>query len=141
MSLDDNLDQLLTNLRLKKIKEVLPFEMKRAMDRQSSYNEFLARLLREQYLYRQERSLIYRVEQAKLPQRWSLETFPFKLQAGVSPKIIHQLAELEFVARAENIVFIGDTGVGKSGLATGILLKALTNGYRGLFIKAQDLFD
>jgi DNA replication protein DnaC len=33
------------------------------------------------------------------------------------------------------------TGVGKTGLACGLLLKALQNGYRGLFIKAQDLFD
>ena len=32
-------------------------------------------------------------------------------------------------------------GVGKTGLASGLLLKALQNGYRGLFIKAQDLFD
>jgi DNA replication protein DnaC len=42
---------------------------------------------------------------------------------------------------ATNIVFIGPTGVGKSGLATGLLLKALQNGHRALFIKAQDLFD
>ncbi len=33
------------------------------------------------------------------------------------------------------------TGVGKTGLASSILMKALENGYRGLFIKAQDLFD
>jgi DNA replication protein DnaC len=51
------------------------------------------------------------------------------------------LAELEFIPRAENIVFIGPTGVGKTGLASGLLLKALQNGYRGLFIRAQDLFD
>jgi DNA replication protein DnaC len=31
--------------------------------------------------------------------------------------------------------------VGKTGLASGILLKALQNGYRGLFVRAQDLFD
>ena len=33
------------------------------------------------------------------------------------------------------------TGVGKTGLASGLLLKAPQNGYRGLFIRAQDLFD
>ena len=38
-------------------------------------------------------------------------------------------------------MFIGPTGVGKTGVASGLLLKALQNGYRGLFIKAQDLFD
>ena len=39
------------------------------------------------------------------------------------------------------MVFIGQTGVGKTGLACGLLLKTLQNGYRGLFIRAQDLFD
>ncbi len=43
--------------------------------------------------------------------------------------------------RASNITFIGEAGVGKSGLATGLLLKAMANGYRGFFISAQDLFD
>ena len=47
----------------------------------------------------------------------------------------------EFVTKAENIVFIGPTGVGKTGLASALLLKALQNGYRGVFMRAQDLFD
>ena len=54
---------------------------------------------------------------------------------------IEQLAELDFIGRATNVVFIGPTGVGKTGLASAILLRALEDGYRGLFIKAQDLFD
>src|SRR5258708_19632311 len=50
-------------------------------------------------------------------------------------------AEMEFVAKAENIVFIGPTGVGKTGLASSLLLKAIQSGYRCRFIRAQDLFD
>src|SRR5690606_31121679 len=76
-----------------------------------------------------------------VPEEWTLESFPFKRQPGVSRRQLRDLAGLDFVARAENIVFIGDTAVGKTGLATGLLLKALQNGYRGLFLKAQDLFD
>lgn len=38
-------------------------------------------------------------------------------------------------------MFSGPTGTGKTGLSIGILLKALQAGYRGLFVKAQDLFD
>jgi DNA replication protein DnaC len=52
-----------------------------------------------------------------------------------------QLAELDFIPSATNIIFIGETAVGKTGLASSILRKALENGYRGRFIKAQDLFD
>ncbi len=39
------------------------------------------------------------------------------------------------------MLFVGETGVGKTGLASGLLLKALQNGYRCQFICAQDLFD
>jgi len=38
-------------------------------------------------------------------------------------------------------VLVGKTGVGKTGLSCGLLLKALENGYRCQFIRAQDLFD
>ena len=83
----------------------------------------------------------YRIKRAKLPERWSLGTYPWDKQPSVERRVIEQLAELHFVDAAENIVFIGDTGTGKTGLASALLLEALTAGYRGLFIKAQDLFD
>ena len=139
--MNDDLEQLLKNLRLKRILEILDREVTRATKKQTTYTQFLARLLREQYQYQQERSIAYRIRQANLPEKWSLESFPFKKQPGVRAKIIRQLAELDFIPKAENLVFIGDTGVGKTGLASSILLKALENGYRGMFIKAQDLFD
>ena len=139
--MNDDLEQLLKNLRLKGILEILDREVTRATKKQNTYTQFLARLLREQYQHHQERSIAYRIRQANLPEKWSLESFPFKKQPGVRAKIIRQLAELDFIPKAENLVFIGDTGVGKTGLASSILLKALENGYRGMFIKAQDLFD
>jgi DNA replication protein DnaC len=71
----------------------------------------------------------------------AMETFPFARQPGVNRKQIRGFAELEFIAKAENIVFIGETARGKTGLGCGLLLKALENGYRCEFIKAQDLFD
>ena len=139
--MNDDLDQLLTSLNLRKIREILDRELDRATNKQIGYSELLARLLREEYLDRQVRSMQYRIKKARLPERWTLDTFPFKQQPGIRAKTIRELAELDFIPRAENLVFIGPTGVGKTGLASSILLKALENGYRGLFIKAQDLFD
>jgi DNA replication protein DnaC len=72
---------------------------------------------------------------------WTLESFPFKVQTGVRERQIRTLAELDFIPKAENIVFIGETGVGKTGLMSALVLKAVQNGYRARFIKAQDLFD
>ena len=106
-----------------------------------TYSEFVTRLVRAQWHARQEGALEWRIRSAKLPERWSLETFPFARQPGVNRKQIRGFAELDFVAKEENIVFVGPTGVGKTGLACGLLLKALENGYRCQFVKAQDLFD
>ena len=139
--MNDDLEQLLNNLRLKRMREILDRELQRAEKTGPSYADFLAGLLREEYHAQQERFLEYRIKRAKLPERWSLESFPWKRQPGVRKAAIEQLAELDFIPRAANLVFIGNTGVGKTGLASAILLKALQTGYRGLFIKAQDLFD
>src|SRR5205807_1655499 len=128
-------------LRLKKMATILDQELENAKKNSPSYSEFLVRLLQAQWHEQQEKCLQYRIQQARLPEQWTLESFPFKKQPGVSRRQIHELAELEFIPQAVNVVFMGPTGVGKTGLASGLLLKALQNGYRGLFIKAQDLFD
>jgi len=106
-----------------------------------SYTEFLLRLLRPEWHSRQEQSLEARIKRAHLPELWTLETFPYAKQPGINRRQIRTFAELDFIPKAENIVFIGKTGVGKTGLTIGLMLKALQNGYRGLFIRAQDLFD
>jgi DNA replication protein DnaC len=101
----------------------------------------LLRLLREEHRHRQERSLAYRLHQARLPWDWSLDTFPFDRQPTVDASHIRALAGLGFIDRAENLVLIGPPGTGKTGLAIGLLRQALVNGYRGRFYNAQDLID
>lgn len=137
----DEVDQLLRNLRLRRIAEILDDELRVAETNGASYQDFLLQLLRPQWHANQEKALAWRIKQARLPETWSLESFPYHLQPGVDRKLVASLAELDFVHRAENIVFIGETGVGKTGLAIGLLLVALQSGYRGRFIRAQDLFD
>jgi DNA replication protein DnaC len=137
----DELQQLLKNLPLRQMAESFPEELPRAEKDGLSYTDLLLRLVRAQWHHRQETALEWRIRQARLPERWTLETFPFKQQPSVNKRQIMSLAELDFIPTATNIVFIGPTGVGKSGLASGLVLKALQNGYRAPFIKAQDLFD
>lgn len=133
--------QLLASLKLTRMQEILEEELKQAINSQPSYQEFLARLLRSQLYHSKEKKRLYRLKNAKIPEILALETFPFDKQPTISKSQIHKLTELDFITKAENIVLIGDTGVGKTGLATGLLLKAIDNGYRGQYIMAQDLFD
>lgn len=140
--MNDELLNLAQALKLKRIPDILERELNSATKRGVSYSDFLVRLLREEYQHAQVRSLERRIKRANLPDRnWVLETFPFKKQPAVKQSVIRQLCELNFMNEAENIVFIGPAGVGKSSLASSILTKALENGCRGLFIKAQKLFE
>ena len=133
--------RLLEQLRLRGMAQALERILALADAEALPPAEVVQRLLEEEWRHRQERSLSYRLSQAKLPWDWSLETFPFARQPGVNAAQIKGLAGLDFIERAQNIVFIGPPGTGKSGLGIGLLRQALVNGYRGRFYKAQDLFD
>jgi len=135
------IQQLLVDLRLKGIAQTLDQELDMADKKGTSVSEVIFRLLMEEHKYRQERSLEYRIKSAKMPLDWTLKTFPFEKQPGVRKHQIQSLAELSFVEKTENIVFIGNPGTGKTGLGIGLLRQALVAGHRGRFYNAQDLLD
>ena len=137
----EQLQQLLATLRFHGMAQALDRLLDQAEKEGTPIDQVLLQLLQEEWRYRQERSLAYRISQAKLPWDWSIDTFPFAQQPAVNTAQIKSLAGLDFIGRAQNIVFIGPPGTGKTGLAIGLLRQALINGYRGRFYKAQDLID
>ena len=130
------LADLMKTLKLTGMAQVLERELALAEKEGLAAAQLIERLLIEEFHYRQERSLLYRIKQGRIPWPWTLASFPFDRQPGVSKSQIMGLASLAFVDRAENVVFIG-----KTGLAISLLRQALVSGRRGRFYKAQDLSD
>src|SRR5450756_2708392 len=97
----EELEQLLKNLKLRRMLSVYDEQLHAAEKAQTSYSEFVAGLLRAQWHERQDSALEWRIRRANLPERWSLETFPWARQPS--------FAELDFVAKHENLVFVGET--------------------------------
>lgn len=137
----EDLHKLLAKLKLRGMDKVLDSEIDRAQKQGSAISEVIYRLLFEEDRYREERSLDYRIQQAKIPWNWTLQTFPFDRKPDLDKSRIQTLAGLSFVERAQNIVFIGEPGTGKTGLAIGLLRQAILSGYRCRFFNAQDLLD
>ncbi|WP_297387396.1 ATP-binding protein [Acidiferrobacter sp.] len=132
---------LLEELKCRGMGRALDAELDRAEREGTSPPEVLQRLLIEEIGYRRERRLAYRLESARLPWRWTLESFPFARQPGVTKSQILTLAGLDFLKRAENVLLIGPPGTGKTGIAIGLLREACLNGYNGRFYNAQALLD
>src|SRR6516164_6260714 len=101
--MSEELEQLLKNLKLRRILEIYDEQLQAANQDDISYTELLTRLARAQWQAKQEGALEWRIRRANLPERWTLETFPFARQPGVNRKQIRGFAELEFIAKAENI--------------------------------------
>jgi len=137
----EKLREILQQLHLQGMVEALDRELERAEKNASPVPEILYRLALEEQRVRQEKRLANRLKQAKMPWDWTLESFPFAEQPGVNQSQIKTLAGLDFVRRAENLVFIGPPGTGKSGLACSLLRQACFDGYRCRFYDAQALLD
>lgn len=141
MTETNHLKELFCQLGLKYAAEVLSDLLKTALEKHHSFSWLLEKLLEQELDGRKQRATENRERRAYFPESWALATFPWELQPGVDRREIMELAELEFVRLAANIVLIGDVGVGKTGLAIGLGREAVNAGYGVLFTKIYDLLD
>ena len=135
-----DIHKLLEELKLRDAGAAIDETLKLAQKNKPSYSAFLLELLRREHEGRRDRATASRLRRSGLREFWTLETFPFHIQKCVNKREIYELAELDFIARGQSLVFVGQAAVGKSGLAAAIVLKALFAGKRCLAISAQELF-
>ena len=132
---------LLDALKLRHARAALAGALKTAAKKKPSYSAFLLELLRREYEGQRDRAIARRLKRSGLDEFWTLETFPFQVQKCVDRRVINELGELEFIDQGQSLVFIGRAAVGKSGLASGIMMKALYAGKRCQAMKAAELFE
>jgi DNA replication protein DnaC len=137
----DQLRALIGQLRFRGMEAALDAEIERAERDSVTAVDLLYRMLLEEAASKRQRSLAYRLGQAHMPWNWSLESFPFERQPGVDKGQIQTLAGLDFLRRSDNVLLLGPTGTGKTGIALALLRQACVNGYRGRFYNAQALLD
>ena len=82
--MQQRLADLMQTLKLTGMSLVLERELACAEREGLATAEVIERLPLEEFHFRQERSLIYRVKQGNMPWPWTLASFPFDQQPGVS---------------------------------------------------------
>lgn len=135
------IDQHCRLLRLPTIAAQCQRLAKDAVQQQQPYLTYLAELLSAEVDERERHTIERRVKEARLPRIKALEDFDFSAAPLVSAPQIRELAEGGYINRAEPIIFIGDSGTGKTHLATGLCLAACRQKKRVRFITAAGLVN
>src|SRR5208282_1175135 len=111
--------------------EQLDAVLTRAESEGMSHLEFLRALISEQADQRRERSIAYRIRDACFAESKTLANFDWLFNAGAIDRLqIEALARADFVGRKQNLVVVGQSGVGKSHLIQAIGQQACVLGYR-----------
>lgn len=90
---------------------------------------------------KKENLITHSVKMAGFPKKNTLTDFDFDYQPSINKQEIYDLNSLRFIEKQENIIFYGNSGVGKTHLATAIGVTAAQNRYSTYFIKCADLME
>jgi DNA replication protein DnaC len=103
--------------------------------------EYLDHLTQAELNARFERDVQRKLRLAHFPFFKTLDQFDFAFQPSVNERQLRDLASLRFVANAENVLFLGPPGVGKTHLAVSLGMAAVTRGMSVYFSTVADLLD
>ncbi len=135
INLELNLNALKLSTMLKNYEEVGETVIQENM----SCEQYLYRLTELEVEFRHNRRIESLLKRSQFPLVKTLSSFNFNEVPGVKKEAVLQLADGNFVNDAQNVVFYGGTGSGKTHLAIALGRELCQKGYRVLFINACDL--
>jgi len=140
--MDDELENMLKYLGLRGLLANWDHYIGIAKKGSFSSVRLLKYMVEQEYKIKQENARKRRISMAKMPEPFVIETFPFDRQPKLNKKMILTLYDcLDYMSKQQNIIWIGPTGTGKTGLATAFLTQAINKGYRGKFILFPELVE
>jgi len=141
-NIDEELIGMLKNLRLGRLLAHWDETLEKARQGRYSSERLLKYIVEEEYRAKRENARLLRRQRANIPEMLEIETFPFHKQPKLDPKRVMSIYDsFDYMTKQRGVVWLGPTGCGKTGLATGFLLQAIDRGYRGYFITFPELIQ
>jgi len=99
----------------------------------SDYPTYLLKLSEREVIDREKRAAERRIAAARFPVIRTLDTFDFLAQPSINASLVKELMRGEYIERKENVLLVGNSGTGKTHLATALALAACQQGRRVRF--------
>ena len=139
MALNENIENFCKELQLPMLNEHHHELSNRAAKEGWKYSEYLYEILKLEADNRATRSRATLTKLAGFPTIKTLDQFDFDFTVGVNRRQIEELSTLEFVKRKENIILLGQSGVGKTHLAIALAYQAVQQRIKARFVTVSDL--
>ena len=140
--MDEELKQMLRYIRLGGLLANWDQYLSAAQKGNYSHARLLKYVVEQEYKIKKENSRKMRLARAKIPEKFVIETFPFSRQPKLNKKkIVNMYDGFDYMSKCQNVIWIGPTGTGKTGLATAFLTHAIDQGYKGRFIAFAELVE
>lgn len=110
-----------------------------AVKEQQSHLSYLEALLEGEVEERGRKAMARRIQEARFPAVKTLEEFDFQCASHLPAPLLRNLSEGGYLSRKEPIIFLGDTGTGKTHLATGLAVAACRQRKRVRFTTAAEM--
>lgn len=139
MALNNNIEAICKELQLPMFNEHHHELGNRAAKESWKYSEYLYEILKLEADNRAKRSRATLTKLAGFPTIKTLDQFDFDFTVGVNRRQIEELSSLEFIKKKENIILLGQSGVGKTHLAIALAYQAVQNRIKSRFVTISDL--
>lgn len=138
--MDDEWTKTLKYLRLPGLLAHWDEYLTLAQKQRFSHVRLLQYVLEEEFKIRTDNARKLRLARAAIPELFRMETFPFDQQPKLDRKRILSLYDaFDFITKSQNLIWLGPTGCGKTGLATSFLVQAIQRGYTGRYVLFAEL--
>lgn len=126
-------------LNLDYMREYVPNYIEIGNEQEVPFTEALLKLTEQELEFQNDQKIERVIKRARFPKRTTLDEFDFDFQPSINKKEILDLKSLGFLEKSENLIFIGNPGVGKTHLVIALGIEACRQGHRTLFISCHEL--
>jgi DNA replication protein DnaC len=137
---NDELNRSLRQLRLGGMADALSIRSQQARAQNLGPQDFLSLLVHDELQRRRDRFLQRRIKAAGFRDQKTLDSFDWKFNT-MDRALIFDLAGGRFIEQHEDVLLLGNAGVGKSHIAQAIGMSAIHAGFSVLYREAHVLFD